>query len=325
VATLEQLLEVHERVSLEQARRLESALAAQTEARLRLEEQTDELEMQAEELQNQAAQLQEAQAELELTNATLERANEQLERVIASRSRFYASMSHELRTPINAILGYTDLLLGGVYGELPDEQREGVERTLRAGRHLHELVNDILDLSKIEAGKLEMEAARVELPELITDLYASMRPLAEERGSTLDFSCDEPPEALETDPRRVRQILLNLLSNALKFGGGKPVTVRCMAGEGGSGVVEVSDQGAGIAPEDLPQIFEEFVQLGRGHREGTGLGLPISRRLAERLEGTLEVESTPGEGSTFRLTLPPAPSWAAEARRETASRTGAAP
>ncbi len=235
------------------------------------------------------------------------RAEEERERALSARSRFYAAMSHELRTPINAIIGYTDLLLVGAYGPLAEKQTEGVSRTHRAAQHLQELVNDVLDLSKLEAGKLEFNPEPTFLAELVRDLFNTVDPLAEERGCELRMrpgGCEEP---VLTDPRRVRQILLNLLSNAIKFGGSCPVEVRCRT-TGDEVVVEVVDQGIGIAEDDLPRVFEEFVQLpGAPDRLGTGLGLPISQRFAELLGGRLEVESSPGAGSTFRLVLPRPP------------------
>ena len=232
------------------------------------------------------------------------RAEEEREAAIASRSRFYAAMSHELRTPINAILGYNDLILSGVYGPISAAQEKGLGRAQRAARHLLDLVNDVLDLSKLEAGKLEVEAEEVSIPELVRDLFATVRPLAEEKGSALQMVEEAHPGPVLTDPRRVRQIVLNLLSNAIKFGESRPVEVRVRGVEGGGVQVEVADQGQGIAAEHLERIFEEFVQLPNANRGGTGLGLPISRRLAELLGGRLEAESRPGEGSLFRLTLP---------------------
>jgi signal transduction histidine kinase len=225
------------------------------------------------------------------------------EAAIRSRSRFYAAMSHELRTPINAILGYNDLILAGVYGSLAEGQAGALERAQRAARHLLDLVNDVLDISKLEAGKMEMEAETFSVAELVRDLFATVRPLAGERGSELHMTCDSASTEVVSDPRRVRQILLNLISNALKFGEGKPVEVRCAA-LAGHVQVEVVDRGDGIAAEDLERIFEEFVQLPSAERQGTGLGLPISRRLAELLGGRLEANSRPGEGSTFRFVLP---------------------
>ncbi|HWK90126.1 MAG TPA: PAS domain-containing sensor histidine kinase, partial [Longimicrobium sp.] len=239
-----------------------------------------------------------------------DRAHRELQSTLESRSRFFAAMSHELRTPINAILGYNDLLLAGVYGELGPEQRGGLQRGQTAARHLLELVNDVLDLSKVEAGKMEMEVEEVSVPALIDDLFATISPLAAEHGYDLALESAPCETRLRTDPRRVRQIMLNLLSNAIKFGERRPIRVRCHTPAGGGLVVEVVDQGRGIAAEDQSRIFEEFEQVG-GARDnvtgqgGTGLGLPISRRLARLLGGWLEVESAPGHGSTFRLCLPP--------------------
>jgi signal transduction histidine kinase len=231
---------------------------------------------------------------------------EELEQALGSRNRFYASMSHVLRTPINAVVGYSNLLLDGIYGPLNEKQREGIQRTLRAARHLLELVNDVLDLSKIEAGKIELRLQRVSVPALLDDLFVTVRPLADERGSILNCEVTGNTPMIDTDPRRVRQILLNLLSNAIKFGQQQPIMVHCEPNDMRGVTIEVIDRGEGIAANDIHRIFEEFVQVGAGPRKqpGTGLGLPISRRLAELLEGGLEVESAPGRGSTFRLKLP---------------------
>ena len=257
-------------------------------------------------LKDQAASLASSARELTTLNEELSRRQLDLERAMTARSRFYASMSHELRTPINAVLGYSTLLLERIYGPLNDKQAEGIERTQKAARHLLELVNDVLDLSKIEAGKIDLRLQPVEFPGLIEDLFVTVRPLADEHGSqlTLDVPHHEPIKIV-SDPRRLRQILLNLLSNAIKFGKGKPIHVRCVpAGQGGV-AVEVVDQGEGISPEDQERIFHEFVQLGKTQlQDGTGLGLPISRRLAELLHGSLTVQSTIGSGSCFRLELP---------------------
>lgn len=231
-----------------------------------------------------------------------------LEHAITARSRFYANMSHELRTPINAILGYTALLIDNIYGPLNDKQMNGIERTNKAAHHLLELVNDVLDLAKIEAGKVELQVEHVSFPELIEDLFITVAPFAEQHATELDREHQGAPCTIVSDPRRVRQILLNLLSNAIKFGRGLPVRVVSETREDGGVDVRVSDRGVGIAPEDQTKIFEEFVQLdqqpGKPQEGGTGLGLPISRRLAILLGGSLDVDSTPGEGSTFHLVLP---------------------
>ena len=254
---------------------------------------------------------------LAMVTAAEVRARERAQRSEAMRGRFFAAMSHELRTPINAILGYNDLLLAGLYGELPAEQRHGVQRSQRAARHLLELVNDVLDLSKLEAGKVEIAPEPVRLDELLDDLLATIRPMADERGCELRMERPGCALTIETDPRRLRQILLNLLSNATKFGAGRPVEVRCRplprgaAPPGGrrrtaddAVVISVTDRGAGIATADQERIFEEFVQLPGATSAGTGLGLPISRRLAELLGGRLTITSVPGEGACFAVTIP---------------------
>jgi signal transduction histidine kinase len=239
-----------------------------------------------------------------LTRAQVE-ARARAERSEAQRSRFFAAMSHELRTPINAIVGYNDLLLAGVFGPMPAEQRHGVERSQKAARHLGELVNDVLDLSKLESGKLKLEIEAVRMDELIDDLLGTIRPMAEERGCAIGVDADPCSHPIRTDPRRVRQILLNLLSNATKFGAGQPIAICCVVRPAGGVHIEVTDGGPGISPENQSRIFEEFVQLeGTDNDTGTGLGLPISRRLAVMLGGTLEVRSEVGQGSTFSLKLP---------------------
>jgi signal transduction histidine kinase len=243
-------------------------------------------------------------AKLSQMNDELHRRQVALEQAMGARNRFYASMSHELRTPINAVIGYSTLMLDNIYGPLNAKQKEGLQRTLKAARHLLELVNDVLDLSKIEAGKIELSLQPVMLPALIEDLFVTVRPLADEYGSTLSLAMDGEAFNIVSDPRRVRQILLNLLSNAIKFGEGKPIELTCRQNENGGAEIEVVDHGVGIAKEDIARIFEEFVQVSESKQPGTGLGLPISRRLAQLLDGSLTVCSTPGEGSTFRLTLP---------------------
>lgn len=276
------------------------------------------------EIQRQADQLREGQKrELELEHRTsmleaearsaakLSQMNEELhrrqlalEQAMGARNRFYASMSHELRTPINAVIGYSTLMLDNIYGPLNAKQKEGLQRSLRAARHLLELVNDVLDLSKIEAGKIELSLQPVMFPALIEDLFVTVRPLADEYGSSLTLEMETEPFNIVSDPRRVRQILLNLLSNAIKFGEGKPIQVVCKRNEDKSVQLEVVDQGVGIAKDDIARIFEEFVQVSESKQPGTGLGLPISRRLAQLLDGSLTVHSMPGQGSAFRLTLP---------------------
>ena len=272
----------------------QSKLLVESELReLELQHRTELLESEA----NSAAQL----AEL---NNQLHSRQMELEQAMGVRNRFYASMSHELRTPINAVIGYSTLLIDNIYGPLNEKQREGLQRTLKAARHLLELVNDVLDLSKIEAGKIELAVQPVNIASLIEDLFVTVRPLADEYGSQLSF--DHPPEpvTVSTDPRRVRQILLNLLSNAIKFGRRQPIKVEFVPTAAGGVSISVIDSGEGISEEDKTRVFEEFVQVSATQQPGTGLGLPISKRLATLLDGSLEMESVLGKGSVFRLVLP---------------------
>ena len=222
-----------------------------------------------------------------------------LEREVELRSRSYAAMSHEIRTPINAIMGYNELLRMGV----GDEKREEyLLRSQKAASHLLSLVNDVLDLSKLESGVLEIQPEITPVEELIQELLYTLEPLATERETPLEVRCQPGEGQISTDPKRLKQILINLISNALKFGQSRPVRVSCARKES-SLIFEVEDQGRGIEASQLERIFEEFIQVGES-QEGTGLGLPISRKLAELLGGELTAESEEGRGSTFRLRLP---------------------
>jgi signal transduction histidine kinase/CheY-like chemotaxis protein len=271
-------------------------------------------------LQIQKESLENTMEELRALNEELAERTADLEEAMGARSRFYASMSHELRTPINAILGYSALLLDNIYGPLNEKQAASIKRTNMAGSHLLELVNDILDLSKIEAGKLELQYETVQFPTLVQDLFVTVAPYAEKHKVELSLDAPAEPWTTDTDPRKVRQIALNLLSNAIKFGSGKPVRVFCSPLEDGGFKLEVTDQGPGIPAEDQGRIFEEFVQLDQTVSDpGTGLGLPISRSLAELLGGTLSVSSKPGQGSTFTLVVPRSEKAIAARKRERAA------
>ena len=292
---------------------LRSKVAVFVDLYLKQEQLKDQAELLAEserrelELQHRAELLEseaKSAAQLAELNSQLHNRQMELEQAMGVRNRFYASMSHELRTPINAVIGYSTLLIDNIYGPLNEKQREGLQRTLKAARHLLELVNDVLDLSKIEAGKIELALQPVNIELLIDDLFVTVRPLADEHGSQLSFEHPGEPPTITTDPRRIRQILLNLLSNAIKFGRRKPIKVQAIPTERGGVVISVIDHGEGISEEDKARVFEEFVQVSPTQQPGTGLGLPISRRLATLLDGSLEMESVLGEGSTFRLILP---------------------
>jgi signal transduction histidine kinase len=234
---------------------------------------------------------------------TLVEQAESLEHAMAVRSRFFASMSHELRTPINAIVGYSELLRDGLYGEVTDDQGEAVDRVVRSARHLLELVNDVLDVSRMEAGKLEVSAELTDLGALVRDVAQTLELHAQEKGVEIQAEVPERCEAV-TDPARVRQILLNLLSNAVKFTDDGHVRVKLEDARDRC-CVRVTDTGPGIPPADQERIFVEFEQTSAAaNRGGTGLGLAISRRLAELLGGSLELEQTSDAGSTFLLVLP---------------------
>lgn len=255
------------------------------------------------------AQLEAQRVELSERASEAARRAGELKTALETRHRFYASMSHELRTPVNAIVGYSELLLDGIYGELSQAQAKILRRSLRAASHLQELVNDLLDLARIEEGRLDLRAEMVGVEDLVEELLDSVRPLAEERS--LELRCEPEPGTprIVSDPRRIRKILLHLLTNAIKYSGRGPIAIRTGRARAGDGAaadgvyIEVADHGVGIAPDELERIFSEFVRE-RSDGDGTGLGLSIARGLSHALGGTLVAESTPGEGSTFRLTLP---------------------
>ncbi|HEU4880814.1 MAG TPA: ATP-binding protein, partial [Longimicrobium sp.] len=277
-----------------------------------LQAQNEEMEAQNEELLAMTEELHAGQEQLLTSHQQLERRSRELQIALSARNRFYAAMSHELRTPINAVMGYNDLLLAEVYGELNEQQELAVERSQRAARHLRELVNDVLDISRLETGRPEVLAEEVRAADLVEELFESLGPLAEGTRTELRLIRHGDVPVIRTDPRRLRQILMNLISNAIKFGAGSPVWVHLSDGRDGGMVIEVTDGGPGIPDEDQARIWDEFVQLGRGDnlassREGTGLGLPISRRLAAVLGGALDLSSAVGVGTTFRLTLPARP------------------
>jgi PAS domain S-box-containing protein len=257
-------------------------------------------------IEEQAAELEVQAGELESINDELLRRTADLENALRTRSRFYAAMSHELRTPINAIVGFNALLLEGIFGELTPQQHDRLGRAQRAAQHLLELVNDVLDLAKIEAGRIDVKTLPTTFPDIAAELLDTVSALAEQHDVVLQLHGPQRAVTIDTDPRRVRQILLNLLSNAIRFGAGKPVRVSWQQDDTGAVIVDVVDAGPGLAAADVRRIFDEFEQAGeRGAAGGTGLGLPISKRLAGMLGGSLTVESTIGAGSRFTLRLPP--------------------
>jgi len=250
------------------------------------------------------------QSALAIQNARLFREIEdkgrQLEVASQHKSEFLANMSHELRTPLNAIIGFSEVLSERMFGEINEKQAEYVADILDSGRHLLSLINDILDLSKIEAGRMELESTEFELPSAIENALTLVKERAHRRGIALMHTVDDRLGLIRADERKVKQVLLNLLSNALKFTpeGGR-IDVKAAICDG---TVEISvmDTGVGIAPEDQMAVFEEFRQVGTASKkvEGTGLGLAISRKFVELHGGRIGVKSQVGTGSTFTFSLP---------------------
>ena len=251
-----------------------------------------------------------AQSVLAIHNARLfrevEEKGRQLEVASKHKSQFLANMSHELRTPLNAILGYTELILDSIYGDVSEKVREVLVRLEKSGRHLLNLINDVLDLSKIEAGQLTLSLSDYSMREVIQTVFTGVESLAAEKK--LSLKAIVPPELPlgRGDERRVTQVLLNLVGNAIKFTEVGEIEVQVRTSDG-TFVVSVADTGPGIAPADQEKIFEEFQQLDSSStrkKGGTGLGLSITKRIIEMHGGRIWVESILGKGSTFSFTLP---------------------
>jgi signal transduction histidine kinase len=230
----------------------------------------------------------------------------QLEVASQHKSQFLANMSHELRTPLNAILGYTELILDSIYGDAPEKMRAVLERVQTNGKHLLGLINDVLDLSKIEAGQLVLSLADYSIQDMVHGVYVAVEPLASSKrlGFKVDVPKDLPPA--RGDDRRLSQVLLNLVGNAIKFTDAGEIAVKAVANNGAY-TISVRDTGPGIAAADQTKIFEEFQQADSSQTKtkgGTGLGLAIAKRIVEMHGGRLWVESSLGNGSTFSFTLP---------------------
>jgi signal transduction histidine kinase len=261
----------------------------------------------------------------------LERLSSELLRVNRMKSEFLANVSHELRTPLNAIVGFVDLLREGVYGELAPRQVKPVERIEASANHLRHLVDQVLDLAKMAAGRLEIHTETIDLRPFVLDVASEIESLVSEKGLSLSLVMGAALPRIRTDPTHLRQILMNLLGNAVKYTneGGIVIRTRLVDSLPDSGQptstqvtqersphsgtqwigIQVIDTGIGIDPADQTRIFEEFEQVDAGPRgnsaeRGTGLGLPISRRLAALIGGIVELESELGKGSTFTLWMP---------------------
>lgn len=262
-------------------------------------------------LQEQRRMLAEQNRSLGLMTEELESRNLGLLDANQAKDRFVSTMSHELRTPLNAVLSYADLLDLGIHGALNEQQRAYVERISASGRHLLELIGDVLDSALLNAGELQVEASPLDLGTEVRDAVALMAPQASAKG--LDLAVQPPSEPLPPasgDRLRVRQVLLNLLSNAIKFTDRGGVTIQLELNGGGTASVLVRDTGIGISPDELPRVFQDFYQVAGGlnrRHDGSGLGLAISKRLALLMGGELSAESELGQGSVFTLTLPLVP------------------
>jgi PAS domain S-box-containing protein len=263
-----------------------------------------------EELKKFSAQLEEriraATSDLEAQNLKLQWQSQELARANRLKSEFLASMSHELRTPLNAVLGHTSLLLDRLFGDVTAQQVDSLERIRAAGQHLQALIDDILDLAKIEAGKMPLHIEEIPLREVVTEVAQQIEPMVRKKGLEVTYRVADDGMLVHTDRTKLKQILLNLLSNAVKFT--HVGWVRLDATRSDDYVrIAVSDSGIGIKSEHLDAIWEDFRQIDQSRtREfgGTGLGLSITRKLLERLGGSVHVESTYGVGTTFTVWLP---------------------
>jgi signal transduction histidine kinase len=256
------------------------------------------------------AQIQQYAANLERRveerTADLAEAKEEAEAADRLKSTFLAIMSHELRTPLNSIIGFTSILQQGMAGSLNEEQKKQLGMVLTSARHLLVLINDVLDISKIEAGQLEIALAPFNMPGLVELVVETAVPLANKKALQLVVDIEPTVGEIKSDKRRVEQILINLLNNAIKFTDRGRVAVRCWQ-EDGRLLTQVSDTGIGIKPENLDKLFQPFSQIESGldrQAEGTGLGLSISHKLAAMLGGEIKVESEWQQGSQFTLSLP---------------------
>jgi signal transduction histidine kinase len=255
--------------------------------------------------------VQEATAELAEQNELLRRQHIELEQASQLKSQFLANMSHEFRTPLNAILGYTHMLLNNVTGQVTEPQRKSLSRIDSNSRHLLALINDILDITRIEAGRMPLNVTSFVVGDLVREVMAELEPIIRRSNLTVTSKAKTPLPNLRSDRQKVKQIVLNLLSNALKFTPAGSVTIQATYDRRAKQMaIAVKDTGVGIPLADQAKVFEDFRQLDssptRGYG-GTGLGLSICRRLSQMLGGTIDLASVPGQGSTFTLRLPARP------------------
>jgi signal transduction histidine kinase len=244
-------------------------------------------------------------AELEAHNREMALKNIELAEASRMKSAFIANMSHELRTPLNAIIGFTGTLLMKLPGPLVPDQERQLSTIRSSARHLLSLINDILDMAKIEAGKVTIAPEPVHCQQLLAETADSLRQLAAQKGLTLAVHAPPDPVVIDTDRRALTQILINLVNNAIKFTDSGGVTIT-LSQDAGATRFAIADSGAGIRPDDQAKLFQAFSQLdstSTRHAEGAGLGLYLCQNLANLIGGTLGLESEFGKGSTFTLTL----------------------
>jgi len=253
-----------------------------------------------------AGQLHETRAALMERIAELERINGALEQRSRMKSEFLASMSHEIRTPLNAINGFAELLADQTFGQLSEEQERFVSRIIEAGQHLLQITNDVIDIAKVEAGRLEMDFRPLNLNKAASEAVKIIKGMARDRRIRVDLQPDPDGAYVLADERRLKQVLFNLLSNAAKYSPeGSQVTV-VVRHDADNGSVLVTDQGNGISASDQERVFAEFERLdaASGVVEGAGLGLALSRKLVARHHGEMGIDSAVGRGSTFWFSVP---------------------
>jgi protein-histidine pros-kinase len=261
---------------------------------------------------------QKKQEEIRERSRELEEQNLRIQEANRLKSEFLANMSHELRTPLNAVIGFAEIMVDGRAGPLNPDQKEYLSDILTSGQHLLHLINDVLDLAKIEAGKMELELETFSAKKVLDEVCALMRPTAAKRNIVIRVEASANNDVVMLDQRKFKQILYNLLSNAVKFSHDKGV-VQVVLGLGSKQQLQlqVKDSGIGIKNEDLPRIFREFEQLDSGATRqfpGTGLGLALTKRIVELHGGSITVHSEFGKGSTFTIAIPAAVAEAKESQ-----------